>query len=119
MANEIKKIDPLFIFDLFDSEISNIEFFKFPQFEAFQHSFRLLEGLESNIEFGLKSFDELLASQQKYEDTKKYLIYWIYTKCPKGGKEVWTDEFHIEKTIPAIMLARNFSLIPNVLTTSS
>jgi len=105
------ELEPSFIYNLFDSIIANADFFRLPRFEAFLHSFRVLEAMQNNIGMDNKGLDELVASSRYFEDTKKYLIYWIYTKCPEGGRFIKTNESHIEKVMPALELAHKFSLI--------
>jgi len=88
-----------------------MDFFKFPRYEAFLHSFRILEAMNNNVKLGIKSLDEYLLEEQSVYDTMKYLIYWIYTESPEGGRFTLTEDLHIEKTYPAIELARNYSMI--------
>jgi len=111
MENKIVVLEPSFIYDLFDSIIAKTDFFKLPRFEAFLHSFRILEAMQYNISLGNKALDELVASSRFFEDSKKYLIYWIYSKCPEGGRFIKTNESHIEKSMPALSLAYKFSHI--------
>jgi hypothetical protein len=111
MQNETKVPKPTFIYKIFDSIIANSDFFSLPRLEAFLHSFRILEGMQNNLGLGNKELDTLLASSRFFEDSKKYLINWIYYKCPEGGKLIKTKESDIEKSIQAISLAHKFSII--------
>ncbi len=107
MRNETKVLKSTFIYNIFDSIIADSDFFSLPRLEAFLHSFRILEGMQNNLGLGNKELDELI----NFEDIKKYLIYWIYKKCPEGGILKKTSESDIEKSIQAISLAHKFSII--------
>ena len=111
MKKKMEILNPRFIFDLFDSIIAELDFFKLPRCEAFLHSFRILEAMQNNLGLGTKALDELIASSRFFEDTKKYLIYLIFTKCPEGGRFIKTNAADIEISMPAISLAKNFSLV--------
>jgi len=111
MTNEVKLTNPSDIHNLFKSIRRNMDFFKIPRYEAFLHSFRILEAMNNNVKLGIKSLDEFLLVEQSVQDTMKYLIYWIYTESPEGGRFTVTEDRHIEKTYPAIELARNYSMI--------
>ena len=111
MTNEVKLTNPSDIHNLFKSIRRNMDFFKFPRYEAFLHSFRILEAMNNNVKLGIESLDEYLLEEQSVYDTMKYLIYWIYTESPEGGRFTLTEGLHIEKTYPAIELARNYSMI--------
>jgi len=114
MTNKTRVIKLPFIYEIFDSIIENTVFFRLPRFEAFLHSFRILEAMQNNFDLSNKALDDSIASSQFFADTKKYLIYWIYTKCPEGGRFIKTNESDIEKSMKAISLAYKFSLIHDV-----
>jgi len=111
MENKEEIFDPSDIFSIFDELLADIEFFKYPRLEAFLHSFRLLEAFENNVGVGNIGLDESITLSRYIEDIKKYLIYWIYTRCLEGGNLVKTEEIHIKETIPVLQLAHKFSLL--------
>ncbi|MHA1330869.1 MAG: hypothetical protein ACTSR2_07315, partial [Candidatus Hodarchaeales archaeon] len=82
-----------------------------PRLEAFLHSFRTLEAIHLNIELCQKYLDDLFLAELSLQDTMQYLIYWIYRDCPEVGRYVSTKISQIEKIIPIIKLAYNYSKI--------
>lgn len=56
-------------------------------------------------------FDSYFHHTRDLQDTRKYLVYWIYTECSKQGKFTNTRKSDIEATLSAIELAAKFSSI--------
>jgi len=109
------EVKPSFIYELFDSVVASTPLFSLPRYEAFLHSFRLIEALESNFSVQGRGLDAMLLAARKYQDTKQHLIYLIYAKCPSGGRYTLTNKPHIEATIAAIEIAYSYSLVHSMI----
>ncbi|MEN6312279.1 MAG: hypothetical protein ABFD80_12160 [Acidobacteriota bacterium] len=71
-------IDPDFLYALSDSVSAAIPFFSLSRYEAFLHSFRLMEALDTNASILGKSIESTLITTRAYQDARQYLIYKEY-----------------------------------------
>jgi hypothetical protein len=109
------EVKPSFIYGIFDSVVASTPLFSLPRYEAFLHSFRLLEALESNFSVQGRGLDDMLLAERKYQDAKQYLIHLIYAKCPSGGRYILTNKSHIKATLAAIEIAYSYSQVHSMI----
>lgn len=108
-------VDPPFLYELFDSVVANTPLFSLPRYEAFLHSFRLIEALDTDLSVLGHGFDALLLSTRKYQDARQYLIHSLYKKCPPGGIYTLSDKSHIEAAAAVIEIISNFSSVHSLI----